>query len=281
MRTETLALLRILVIGLVAYLVIRAASAAARRLERNMRHGTRDGAERHKRAQTIGRIVQKTVSTVIATMAVLMVLRELNIDITPVLTGAGIAGLAVGFGAQTLVRDVLSGFFLIFEDQIRVGDVVVVNGQGGLVEEVNLRTLVLRDEKGAVHIFPNGEVKTLANLSRDFSYYVVTVAVAFDAEVDRAVEAMQEAAKVVLQDPDLSAHILEPLEVLGVDAFEPGQLVVKARIKTLPLKQWLVGRELRKQIARVFSERGIQMPTPHMTVRLDRTKPDGPVSRAG
>ena len=281
MRTETLALLRILVIGLVAYLVIRAASAAARRLERNMSHGTRDGAERHKRAQTIGRIVQKTVSTVVATMALLMVLRELNIDITPVLTGAGIAGLAVGFGSQTLVRDVLSGFFLIFEDQIRVGDVVVVNGQGGLVEEVNLRTLVLRDEKGAVHIFPNGEVKTLANMSRDFSYYVVTVAVAFDAEVDRAVEAMQEAAKVVLQDPDLSAHILEPLEVLGVDAFEPGQLVVKARIKTLPLKQWVVGRELRKQIARVFSERGIQMPTPHMTVRLDRTKPEGPVSRAG
>ena len=281
MRTETLALLRILVIGLVAYLVIRAASAAARRLERNMSHGTRDGAERHKRAQTIGRIVQKTVSTVVATMALLMVLRELNIDITPVLTGAGIAGLAVGFGSQTLVRDVLSGFFLIFEDQIRVGDVVVVNGQGGLVEEVNLRTLVLRDEKGAVHIFPNGEVKTLANMSRDFSYYVVTVAVAFDAEDDRAVEAMQEAAKVVLQDPELSAHILEPLEVLGVDAFEPGQLVVKARIKTLPLKQWVVGRELRKQIARVFSERGIQMPTPHMTVRLDRTKPDGPVSRAG
>ena len=231
-----------------------------------------DGVERAKRAQTIGRIVQKTLSIVISTMAALMILRELDIDITPVLTGAGIAGLAVGFGAQTLVRDVLSGFFLIFEDQIRVGDVAVVNGQGGLVEEVNLRTLILRDEKGAVHIFPNGEVKTLANLSKDFSYYVITVGVAYDADVDRAVDAMQEAASAVTKDPDLSPYILEPLEVLGVDAFEPGQLVVKARIKTIPLKQWVVGRELRKQIARVFSERGIQMPTPHMTVRLDRTK---------
>jgi len=274
MRAETLTLIRIVLIGLVAYLVIRAASAAARRLERSMSHGTGiDGAERTKRAQTIGRIVQKTLSTVIATMAVLMVLRELDIDITPVLTGAGIAGLAVGFGAQTLVRDILSGFFLIFEDQIRVGDVAIVNGQSGLVEEVNLRTLILRDEKGAVHIFPNGEVKTLANMSKDFSYYVLTVGVAYDADVDRAVDAMREAADAVMKDPDLSPHILEPLEVLGVDAFEPGQLVVKARIKTIPLKQWVVGRELRKQIARVFSERGIQMPSPHMTVRLDRTKP--------
>jgi len=273
MRSETLALARIFVIGLVAYLVVRAGAAAARRLERKMNRGEgRDGVERAKRAQTIGRIVQKTLSIVISTMAALMILRELDIDITPVLTGAGIAGLAVGFGAQTLVRDVLSGFFLIFEDQIRVGDVVVVNGQGGLIEEVNLRTLILRDEKGAVHIYPNGEVKTLANLSKDYSYYVITVGVAYDAEVDRAVEAMQEAANVVTKDPDLSPYILEPLEVLGVDAFEPGQLVVKARIKTIPLKQWVVGRELRKQIARVFSERGIQMPTPHMTVRLDRTK---------
>jgi small conductance mechanosensitive channel len=273
MRSETLALARIVVIGLVAYLVVRAGAAAARRLERNMNRGEGlDGVERAKRAQTIGRIVQKTLSIVISTMAALMILRELDIDITPVLTGAGIAGLAVGFGAQTLVRDVLSGFFLIFEDQIRVGDVAVVNGQSGLIEEVNLRTLILRDEKGAVHIFPNGEVKTLANLSKDFSYYVITVGVAYDAEVDRAVEAMQEAASVVTTDPELSPYILEPLEVLGVDAFEPGQLVVKARIKTIPLKQWVVGRELRKQIARVFSERGIQMPTPHMTVRLDRTK---------
>ena len=273
MRAETLTLLRILVIGLGAYLVVRAAGAAARRLERDMSRGASDGVERAKRAQTIGRIVRKTLSLVISSMAALMILRELDIDITPVLTGAGIAGLAVGFGAQTLVRDVISGFFLIFEDQIRVGDVAVVNGQGGLVEEVNLRTLVVRDEKGAVHIFPNGEVKTLANMSKDFSYYVVTVGVSFDADVDRAVEAIHEAAGAVMKNPELSPHILEPLEVLGVDAFEPGQLVIKARIKTVPLKQWDVGRQLRKQIARVFSERGIHMPTPHMTVRLDRTKP--------
>jgi len=273
MRAEALPLLRILVIVLVSFVVVRLGAAAARRLEREMSRdegGTRT--ERAKRAQTLGRIVQKTLSIAVITMGTLMVLRQLDIDITPVLTGAGIAGLAVGFGAQTLVRDVLSGFFLIFEDQIRVGDVAVVNGQSGLVEEVNLRTLVLRDEKGAVHIFPNGEVKTLANLSKDFSYYVITVSVEFDADIDRAIDAMQEAAAIVMRDSRLAPFILEPLEVLGVDAFEPGQLVVKARIKTIPLKQWVVGRELRKQIARVFSARGIKMPTPHMTVRLDRSK---------
>ena len=192
--------------------------------------------------------------------------------ITPVLTGAGIVGLAVGFGAQTLVRDVITGFFLILENQVRVGDMAAINGTGGMVESINLRTIVLRDVEGTVHVFPNGAINTLANRTKDYSYYVITVGVAYDAEVDRAVEAMQEAANVVTKDPDLSPYILEPLEVLGVDAFEPGQLVVKARIKTIPLKQWVVGRELRKQIARVFSERGIQMPTPHMTVRLDRTK---------
>ena len=266
--------LRIAVIAVAAYVVIRIGSAAARRFEREMGRGTGlDAVERIKRAQTFGRFLQRTLSVVVAVMAGLMILRELDIDITPVLTGAGIAGIAIGFGAQTLVRDIISGFFLIFEDQVRVGDVVTVNGQGGLVEEVNLRTLVLRDEQGAVHIFPNGEVKTLANMSKDFSYYVITVGIAYDDDVDRAVEAMTDAGASVMNEADFKPHILAPLEVFGVDAFEPGQLVIKARIKTVPLKQWLVGRELRKRIARVFSERGIRMPTTRMVVDLRRPKP--------
>jgi small-conductance mechanosensitive channel len=261
--------LRIAVIAIGAYLVIRIGSAAARQFEREMSRGTGlDVIERTKRAQTLGRLMQKTLTIVVTAMAGLMILRELDVDITPVLTGAGIAGLAVGFGAQTLVRDVISGFFLILEDQVRVGDVAKVNGQGGLVEEVNLRTMVLRDEQGAVHIFPNGEVKTLANMSKDFSYYVITVALAFDGDVDRAAEAMRDAAATVAADDRFTPHILEPLEIYGVDAFEPGQLVLKARIKTVPLKQWQVGRELRKQIAKTFAERGIKLPVP--TMRLER-----------
>jgi moderate conductance mechanosensitive channel len=205
-------------------------------------------------------------------MAGLMILRELDIDITPVLTGAGIAGLAIGFGAQTLVRDVISGFFMIFEDQVRVGDVVMVNGQGGLVEEVKLRTIVLRDEQGAVHIFPNGEVKTLSNMSKDFSFYVITISVGFDDDVERATDAMVDAAAELMRDREFTPYILAPLEVLGVDSFEGGHLVIKARIKTVPLKQWLVGRELRRRVARVFKDRGIHLPTPRMVVDLRRPR---------
>jgi moderate conductance mechanosensitive channel len=263
--------LHIVIIAVGAYVMVRIGSAAARRFEHEMSRGTGlDVIERTKRAQTLGRILQKSLSIVVIGMAALMILRELDIDITPVLTGAGIVGLAVGFGAQTLVRDVISGFFLIVEDQVRVGDVAVVNGQGGLVEQVNLRTIVLRDETGAVHIFPNGEVKTLANMSKDFAYYVITVGLAYDADVDRAIDAMRQAAAALTQNPELKSHLLAPLEVYGVDAFEQSQLVVKARIKTVPQKQWTVGRELRRRILQTFAERGIQMAAPPPHVVLSR-----------
>jgi small conductance mechanosensitive channel len=273
--------LRIIIIAIGAYLVIRIGTAAARRFELEMSRGTGlDVIERTKRAQTLGRILQKTLSIVVVGMAALMILRELDVDITPVLTGAGIVGLAVGFGAQTLVRDVISGFFLIVEDQVRVGDSAVVNGQGGLVEQVNLRTIVLRDETGTVHIFPNGEVKTLANMSKDFAYYVVTVGLTYDADVDRAIDAMQQAAAGVRNDPAFQVHVLAPLDVYGVDAFEQGQLVVKARIKTVPQKQWVVGRELRKRIIKVFAERGIQIgAAPQMVVSKARAVDRNPSAK--
>jgi small-conductance mechanosensitive channel len=252
---------RILFIAIAAYIIIRIGSTAARQLEREMSSGTGlDVIERTKRAQTIGRLLQNSLAVVVIVIAGLTALRELGVDITPALTGAGIAGLAIGFGAQTLVRDVISGFFLILEDQVRVGDVAVVNGTGGLVEAVNLRTIVLRDEEGTTHVFPNGEVKTLANKSKDFAYYVITVGVLYDEDPDRVADAINVAADSLLADPEFRIHILEPLEIYGVDAFEPTQLVLKARIKTVPLKQWLVGRELRKRIAKTFRERGIRMP---------------------
>src|SRR5207249_11948041 len=136
-------------------------------------------------------------------------------DIAPALARAGIAGLAIGFGAQTIVRDVISGFFLIVEDQCRVGDVAVVNGQGGLVEQVNLRTIVLRDEEGTVHVFPNGEVKTLANKSKDFSYYVITFGVAYEDDPERVIAAMRDASAALERDPEFRPHVLAPLELHG------------------------------------------------------------------
>ena len=262
--------LRIALIALAAYMVVRIGTAAARRFETEMSTGTGlDVIERTKRAQTLGRILQKTLAIVVVVIAALMVLRELDLDITPVLTGAGIVGLAVGFGAQTLVRDVISGFFLILEDQVRVGDVAVVNGTGGLVEAINLRTIVLRDEQGTVHVFPNGEIKTLANMSKDFAFYVITVGVSYSDDPDRVAEAIRDAGASMLQDSDFQTHILAPIEVYGVDALETDRLMVKARIKTVPQKQWLVGRELQKRIVRLFRERGIQVPLRQVNLKVD------------
>ena len=263
--------LRIVVIAVAAYFVIRIGSAAARRFEREMSQGTGlNVVERTKRAQTLGRLLQKALSVLVVGIAGLMILRELSVDITPALTGAGIAGLAIGFGAQTIVRDVISGFFLILEDQCRVGDVAVVNGQGGLVEEVNLRTIVLRDEEGTVHVFPNGEVKTLANKSKDFSYYLITFGVGYNDDPERVLKAMRDASAALERDPEFKPHILAPLELYGIDAFQDAQIVVKARIKTVPLKQWLVGRELRRRMAKIFAERDIAPPTGRMIVTLEK-----------
>ena len=263
--------LRIALIGIAAYMVVRIGTAAARRFETEMSTGTGlDVIERTKRAQTLSRILEKTLSIVVIVIAGLMILRELRVDITPVLTGAGIVGLAVGFGAQTLVRDVISGFFLILEDQVRVGDSAVVNGTGGLVEAINLRTIVLRDEEGTVHVFPNGEIKTLANKSKDFAYHVISIGVGYQDDPDRVAQAIKDAGASLMADPQFKPHILEPVDVYGVDALEPDRIVVKGRIKTVPQKQWLVGRELQKRIASLFRERGIQVPLRQVNLRVER-----------
>ena len=259
--------LRIALVAVVAYLVVRIGTAAARRFETEMSAGTGlDVLERTKRAQTLSRLLQKTLSVVVVVIALLMILRELDVDITPVLTGAGILGLAVGFGAQTLVRDVISGFFLILEDQVRVGDVAVVNGTGGMVEAINLRTIVLRDYEGTVHVFPNGEIKTLANRTKDYSYYVIDLGVAYGEDPDRVAAALREIAGTLMEDDRYRPHILEPLEIAGVDAFADSQITLKARIKTVPLKQWEVGRELRRRITHGFRERRIEIPFPQREV---------------
>jgi moderate conductance mechanosensitive channel len=250
------------------------------RAERDMSVGSGlDALERRKRAQTIAGILRRGLSTIIWTTAVLMVLRELDVDITPVLTGAGIVGLAVGFGAQTLVRDVITGFFLIVEDQVRVGDAAMVNGTGGLVEELNLRTIVLRDFEGVVHVIPNGEIKTLANRTKDFSYYVIDLGVDYVDDTDRVTALIREAGADLQKDPSFAPFILEPVEVVGVDDFKESSVSVKLRIKTVPLKQWEVGRELRRRIKKVLNREGIRSPLPKLDVTFSRRlPPDDPPS---
>jgi small conductance mechanosensitive channel len=271
--------LRIGIVVLASYLIIRIGSAAARRFEHEMSTGTGlDVIERTKRAQTLGRLIQQTLTVVVTIVGGLIVLQELGFPIGPAVTGLGVVGVALGFGAQTLIRDLINGFFMIAEDQVRVGDSAIVNGQGGLVEEVNLRTIVLRDEQGTVHVFANGEVKSLANMSKDFAYYVISVGAGYEDDPDRVVAALKDAGESLLADAEFRPNILAPLEVYGIDAFETDRLVVKGRIKTVPQKQWLVGRELRKRVAKLLRERGIHAPVGRMTFieRIEREKPESP-----
>jgi small-conductance mechanosensitive channel len=262
---------RIILLILLAFAANRFAASVVRNAEHEFGPGDDlKSFERRKRMQTVGGTMRRFFSILIWSAASLMVLRELDVDITPVLTGAGIVGLAVGFGAQTLVKDIISGLFLIAEDQVRLGDVAEINNIGGAVEEINLRTIVLRDVEGTVHYIANGEIRTLANKSKDFSYYVIDIAVGYDDDTDRIVDVVREVAGELMQDPVFAANILEPLEVLGVDAFKASEVTLRFRIKTLPTKQWEVGRELRRRIKKAFDNKGIQLRVPAYTVNLKR-----------
>jgi moderate conductance mechanosensitive channel len=255
--------LKVLLIVLLAFALVHTVALLVRRFEHEVGKGTTvDALERAKRARTLGSLVSRVATIAITSVAVLMTLKEFAIDIAPILTGAGIAGLAVGFGAQTLVRDIISGFFLILEDQVRVGDVAAINGVGGLVEQINLRTIALRDEEGAVHVFPNGAITTLANRSKDFSYYVIVLALPYSEDPDRVVGILRQVGQTLQDDQRYGSFILEPIEIFGVDSFTDWSVQLKLRIKTVPLKQWEVGRELRKRIRKALAQNGVQVPYP-------------------
>jgi moderate conductance mechanosensitive channel len=238
------------------------------------RHADGPVVELEKRAATLGGIFGKTASVLIWVLAIVMALREAGFDIGPILAGAGVIGVAVGFGAQNLVRDVISGLFMLVENQIRVNDVAVINGTSGLVEEINLRTTVLRGLDGTVYVFPNGVITSLANMTREYSYYVFSLNVAYQEDTDRVVETLREVADRMMQEEEYRTRILEPLDVLGVDQFAPSSVVIKARIKTVPIEQWVVGREMNRRIKKRFDELGIVMPFPQQTVHFgDAGKP--------
>jgi small conductance mechanosensitive channel len=259
--------LRVLLICAVAYAIIRMVGISVARFEHEISAGTGlDALERAKRARTLGAVLTSATTVVVLLMAVLMILREFRIDITPAVTGAGILGVALGFGAQSLVKDIIAGFFLILENQVRVGDVASINGTGGLVEAINLRTIVLRDEQGTVHVIPNGSVETLANLSMDFSYYVINLPLAYGEDPDAVAALITGLAEQLRQEDAFQPFVLAPLEMIGVDEFSENALRLKMRIKTAPLKQWFVGRELRKRINRELEARGIQMWSPQRTM---------------
>ena len=255
------AILIVVVVLITLFLLKRAQTKFRHYLE-----GRFPSSEQTQRAQTITQVVGDAVRVLIIGVGTLSVLAEMGIDLKPVLFAAGIGGLAIGFGAQSLIKDVITGFFILFEDQLQIGDVVTIAGQTGQVEEVRLRTTRLRELSGNVHIIPNGLIDRVTNWSMDFSYRVFDLGIAYREDVDRVMEVIKEIGAELVADPDFSQDILGPLEILGVDAFQDSAVVIKFRIKTKPLQQWRIGREMNRLIKKRFDAQGIEIPFPHRTL---------------
>ncbi|OPL12704.1 MAG: mechanosensitive ion channel protein MscS [delta proteobacterium MLS_D] len=225
-----------------------------------------DALEFERRILTLTGIILGAVRIVLYTLFAIMLLSSFNINIAPLLAGVGIVGLAVGFGAQELVRDYISGFFMLLEDQVRMGDVAIINGTAGLVEKIELRTISLRDFNGTVHIFQNGKIDTLANMTKGWSAMVFDIGVAYKENVDQVMEIMKQVGDELRESPDFGPDIIEPIEVFGLDRFGDSALVIKARLKTRPLMQWIVGREYRRRLKMAFDSHNIEIPFPHTTI---------------
>ncbi len=208
----------------------------------------------------------------IIVVAVLMVLKELGVDIGPVLAAAGVVGIAVGFGAQQLVKDIINGFFILLDDQIRVGDVVQIADKGGLVENVNLRMITLRDLAGNVHFVRNGEITVVTNMTKEYSRYVFDIGVAYRENVDEVIEVIKLVDETLRNDMAYKYDILEPIEILGLDKFGDSAIIIKARTKTKPIRQWAVGREFNRRLKMKFDELNIEIPFPHTTLYMGQDK---------
>jgi len=222
--------------------------------------------EHQKRLDTLLGIAKKTGRVAIWCFVIMLLLMQVGLDVAPLIAGAGIVGLAVGFGAQELVRDVITGFFMLLENQIRVGDVAVVNGTGGLVEHISLRTVVLRDLSGVVHVFQNGKISSLSNMTKDWSAMVFEIGVAYKENTDRVSRVMQQVADELLRDEAFAGKILEPMEIFGIESFDDSAVTIKARLKTQPIEQWAVGREYRRRLKFAFDAQNIEIPFPHRTL---------------
>jgi moderate conductance mechanosensitive channel len=263
--------LRLLLIIIVGLVILRILRIVIVRFQNHLEKSDPSG-EAHKRATTLGTIIRTLGVILIIIVVALMILSELGINLAPLIAAAGIGGLAIGFGAQNLVRDVISGFFLIIENQVRVGDVVNINNKGGVVENITLRIIRLRDLHGTVHFIPHGQVTLVSNLTKDYSRYVFDVGVAYREDVDEVIGVLQEIGDGLANDPDFKSVILEPLEIMGLDRFEDSAIIIRARITTLPIQQWRVGREFNKRMKKVFDQRGIEIPFPHRTIYMGELK---------
>ncbi|MDT7848281.1 mechanosensitive ion channel family protein [Methylophilus sp. VKM B-3414] len=259
-------LLRIFFIIGVAYFLNRLSKSLIVKLRDKLNSRQVDNLEEIKRLNTLSMVLRYIVTTVILAITVVEILHELGISIAPVLAAAGVVGLAVGFGAQSLVKDYFNGFFLLLENQIRKDDVVEIADKAGLVEEITLRYVKMRDYEGNVHYVPNGQITTVTNRSRDFAYAVMDIRVAYEENLSKVMQIMHEVGASIVQDAELANKVLDKLEIAGVDNLAESAVIIRCRIKVRPLEQWTVKRAYLQRIKNAFDAQQIEIPFPQLTV---------------
>jgi small-conductance mechanosensitive channel len=263
--------IRVVFIIIATIVLLNLVGLLTRKIEALMERQPAD-IESQKRAGTLSKVLRWALRVGILVVAFMMLLEEFHLDIKPVLAAAGVAGVALGFGAQNLVQDFLGGFFILLENQIRVGDVVQINDKSGLVEEITLRMIVLRDYAGNVIYLRNGKIDVVTNMTKDYSRYVFNVSVAYREDVDEVIRVLKTIDEELRNDPEFKDDILAPLEVAGLDSFGDSSIVIKARTMTKPVQQWRIGREFNRRMKKKFDELNIEIPFPHQTVYFGKDK---------
>jgi len=262
--------LRIVVVLILMFAAIKITYFIVKRFGEKRKKGKSQ--EFKKRMDTLSNIIGDGLMIIIVIVAAMTILDQLDIKVGPILAAAGVVGVAVGFGAQHLIKDVINGFFILLDDQIRVGDVVDVGGKAGIVEKVTLRLTILRDLAGNVHFVRNGEITLVTNMTKGYSRYVFDIGVAYREDVDEVIEVIKQVDEDLRNDADYKDDILEPIEILGLDQFANSAVVIKARTKTKPIRQWAVGREFNRRLKKKFDEQDIEIPFPHITLYMGQDK---------
>jgi moderate conductance mechanosensitive channel len=274
---------RVVGIWVLAWLAYRVVRLAAIRIEKAVDDGDDSVTTlRERRGKTISQLLRSMGRVVIYAIALLLTF-NVFIDIGPILAGAGILGLAVSFGAQSLVKDVISGFFILFENQFAIGDVIEAGGKSGVVEKMSMRVVVLRDIQGAMHIIPNGEIKVVSNMTRGWSRAVVDVGVGYEEDVDRALGVVRDEAASFSTDPDWASQLDGPVEVPGLEALGDSAMVIRSLIRTQPGSQWAAAREYRRRLKLRFDRENIEIPFPQrrVHVQVDDSPRDSRLKAAG
>ena len=263
-------LLRIALIVIAAWTVTTAGNRMIRAMIARLCRATSQ--DRAQRLETLGLAFHNVLGVVVSLVAGMLILDVLGISVAPILATAGVAGIAIGFGAQSLIKDYFNGFFLLVDDQLRQGDIVQIAGIGGAVEEVTLRYVRLRDYEGNVHFVPNGQIGTVTNRSRDFAFAVIDIGIAYRESVEEAIEAMRAVGREMRADQAFGPSILEDLEIAGVNEWAGSAIVIRCRFKVKAMQQWGVRRGFLQRLKAAFDAHGIEIPYPHLTVYAGEPK---------